>query len=132
MSQETALWAAHGLLCRSPPPSRQFCHEILKHNPEVLDLLFKCTVLPRPAWYPESQAASLSSEILVLLFHYPLGVVPGLSPPFEDATLRDEADSEWMAMVESLKILTARPNWIQDIIAVWAMIDEENWRQVQM
>src|SRR5882762_8418950 len=131
MSQETALLTAQGLLCRSPSPSRQFCYEILKHNPEVLDLLFRCAALPRPAWYPESQAASLASEVLVLLFHYPFEVVPGLSSPFEDVTLRDKADTEWKSMVDSLKIFTSRPNWVEDIIIVWDRINDENWQDIK-
>lgn len=55
MSQESALWAIHGFLCHSPPLSRQRCLEILQHDPVILDLLFECSNISRPAWYPESQ-----------------------------------------------------------------------------
>lgn len=47
MSQENASWVIQGLLVTIPPPSQQFCYEILKHDPELIDLLFKCAVVPR-------------------------------------------------------------------------------------
>lgn len=134
MAQESAMWAIHGLLCRSPLPTKEFCLEVLRHNPEVIDLLFQCAVISRPAWYPETQVDSIACEVLALLFQFPLDVVPGLFSPFdsEESTLKNDHDAEWNAMVESLKIFTSRATWVHNILSVWAKIEDEKWQDVQL
>jgi len=130
MAQESAIWTVHGLLCRAPPPSQQFCLNILQHNPEIIDLLFECALDPRPAWYPEKQVDSIACEALVLFFRVSLDSVPGVSVSVEDA-LQEEVDAEWTALVESLKILTSRKDWVEKIIAVWKKIDDEKWQDLK-
>lgn len=131
MAQECAIWATHGLLCTSPLPTRQFCLEIVKTNPVLIDLLFKCAVVPRPAWYPETQVDSAACEVLALLFQPSLEVVLGVPVPPE-APWKANIDSEWNAIVETLKILTSRPGWLKKVLAVWKKIDDEQWQNVKL
>jgi hypothetical protein len=130
MTQEGAAWVIHGLLCRSPPPSQQFCHEILKNNPEMIDLLFKCAAFVRPPWYPESQVDSIASESIAMLFRISPHTIPGVVVKVEDS-IQTMADDEWNTLVESLKILTSRPNWVDMLLNVWKTIDNEKWQDVQ-
>jgi hypothetical protein len=130
MAQESAAWVIHGLLCRSPPPSQQFCYEILKNNPEMIDLLFRCAAFVRPPWYPESQVDSIASESIAMLFRVSPHTIPGVVVKMED-NIQTMADSDWNALVESLKILTSRSNWVDMLLKVWKMIDNEKWQDLQ-
>ncbi|KAF7979073.1 hypothetical protein HWV62_43569 [Athelia sp. TMB] len=125
MSQENAMWAVHGLLCRDPPPKKSFCLEIVQENPEVFDLLLQCAALPRPPWYPESEADSTASEVLCCLLQCPLDIIPGTTASYEDAAMKAEAAAEWQAMVELVRVFVSRPGWVEAIIAVWAKVDNE-------
>jgi len=131
MAQESAAWVVHGLLCRSPPPSQQFCYDILKNNPEIIDLLFKCAAFVRPAWYPESQVDSIASESIAMLFRVSPHIIPGVIVKVEDS-IQTMADSDWNALVDSLKILTSRPNWVDMPLNVWKMIDKERWQDLRL
>ncbi|OAX35603.1 hypothetical protein K503DRAFT_773300 [Rhizopogon vinicolor AM-OR11-026] len=128
MAQERALWTAHGLLCMSPQLSRKHCLDILKKNPEILDLLFDCAVITRPPWYPETQVNSIACEILALLFQWPAHIVPGVSTP-QDNAFRAQ---EWKSMSQAVSILTSREDWCEKIIEIWMKIEEEDWREVKM
>ncbi|KAJ6616435.1 hypothetical protein B0H10DRAFT_2036985 [Mycena sp. CBHHK59/15] len=130
MSQESAIWTLHGILCRSPPPSQQFALDIIKHDPEILDLLFECATVAREPWYPETQVDSIASEVLMLLFRVYLDAVLGISVQ-TDKVLQAKKETEWDALVESLKILTSRPNWAQNLIAVWKRIEGEKWQRIK-
>ncbi|KAF9239312.1 hypothetical protein BU15DRAFT_74731, partial [Melanogaster broomeanus] len=127
MAQESSMWAVHGLLCTSPPPTRKFCLEILKKKPEVLDLLFDCAILPRPPWYPETQADSIACEALALLFQWPVHVIPGVSTPMDSAFKAHD----WKAMSQCLTILTSREDWADKIIEVWMKVEEEDTRGIK-
>ncbi|KAG2146289.1 hypothetical protein DEU56DRAFT_978760 [Suillus clintonianus] len=127
IGQENAIWAAHGLLCTTPPRSRKHCLDILKKNPEILDLLFDCAIVARPPWYPETQLDSIACEVLALLFQWPLHIVPGVSTP-QDSAFRAQ---EWKAMSQAAAILTSREDWCDKIIEVWMKIEEEDWREVR-
>ncbi|KAG1769351.1 hypothetical protein EDD22DRAFT_869015 [Suillus occidentalis] len=127
MAQASALWTAHGLLCTSPPPSRKHCLDILKKRPEILDLLFDCAIIARPAWYPETRVDSIACEVIALLFQWPSHVVPGVSTP-QDNIFRAQ---EWKAMTQIAAILTSRDEWCEKIIEVWMKIEEEDWREVR-
>jgi hypothetical protein len=126
MSQETALWTAHGLLCMSPMPSRKYCLDILKKKPEILDLLFDCAIITRPPWYPETQVDYIACEVLALLFQWPPHIIPGVSTP-QDSVFRAQ---EWKAMSQTVNILTSREDWCEKIIEVWMKVEEEDWREV--
>ncbi|KAH7925032.1 hypothetical protein BV22DRAFT_1089743 [Leucogyrophana mollusca] len=119
MAQESALWAVHGLLCTSPPPPRKFCLDIIKDKPEIVDMLFDCTIIARPAWYPETQVDSIACEILALLFQPPLHIVPGVSSNVE----RDPEFHEWK---QSLGKLTSREGWDVRIIQAWNKLRNED------
>ncbi|KAH7882385.1 hypothetical protein F5I97DRAFT_1909836 [Phlebopus sp. FC_14] len=122
MAQESALWAVHGLLCTDPIPSRKFCLELLKKKPEILDLLFQCAIMPRPPCYPELEVASVSCEVLALLFQWPAHIVPGVSTPMDSAFKAQD----WKAMSQCLTILTSREDWAEKIIEVWMTVEEED------
>ncbi|KAF9239310.1 hypothetical protein BU15DRAFT_46822 [Melanogaster broomeanus] len=122
MAQESSMWAVHGLLCTSPPPTRKFCLEILKKKPEVLDLLFDCAISPRPPWYPETHADSIACEALALLFQWPAHVVPGVSTPMDSAFKAHD----WKSMSQCLTILTSREDWADKIIEIWMKVEEED------
>ncbi|KAJ7255269.1 hypothetical protein C8J57DRAFT_1437127 [Mycena rebaudengoi] len=130
MSQENAIWTLHGLLCRSPPPSQEFSLEILQHSPEILDLLFECAKLAREPWYPETQVDSVAAEVLVLLFSPYLDTIPGVSVETDDA-FQIKRNAEWKALVESFKILTSRPGWVEKLVSVWDRIDNEQRQRLR-
>ena len=85
MAQESATWVIHGLLCRSPSPNQQFYYDILKNNPEFIDLLFECAAFVRPPWYPESEVRSIASESIAILFRISPHTVPGVVAKVEDS-----------------------------------------------
>jgi len=130
MSQESASWAIQGLLLCTPPPSQQFCHEVLKHDPELIDLLFKCAAVPRDAWYPELQVDSIICEAIVMLFRIPIFSVPGI-PISLDYDFQTTTEEEWKAVLDSLKLFTSRPNWVQMILGVWEMMEDETPQSVR-
>lgn len=128
------MWAAHGILSHSPQLPRQFCHDILKKDPEVLDLLFQCTIIPRPEWYPETQFDSVACEILVLFIHFPVYVIPGMQTKVDGLDrpeIATKLEKEWRAMVECLKIFTRRPGWLENVTAIWSRVENERWEDVQ-
>jgi hypothetical protein len=131
MAQENAMWAIHGLLCRSPPPSPQFCADVLSHDPELIDLLFRCAAISRPPWYPESQVDSIACENLVLLYRISPSSVLGVPNSFNGPEEQNTADDEWKGSIDSLKVLTSRPNWVEMIIGVWAKVENERWQDIK-
>ena len=118
MSQENASWVIQGLLVTIPPPSQQFCYEVLKHDPELIDLLFKCAVVPREAWYPELEVDAIICQSIIMLFRIPICGVPGI-PVSLDVDFPKTTEEEWKAVLDSLNLLTSRPNWVEMILAVW-------------
>ncbi|RDB30501.1 hypothetical protein Hypma_007254 [Hypsizygus marmoreus] len=129
MTQESAIWTVHGLLCRSPSPSPQFISETIAHNPELIDLLFQCAVFQRPPWYPETQVDSFACEALSQLFPVSPDIVPGVS--LSESVLPKDEDPEWKGVLECVKLLTSRPNWVEKFIAVWNRIDGERWQDIK-
>ena len=127
MTQQSAVFTAHGLLCTTPPLSRKHCLDILKKKPEILDLLFDCAIITRPPWYPETRVDSIACEVLALLFQQPSHIVPGVSTP-QDTAFRAQ---EWKAMTQAATILTSREDWCEKIVEVWMKVEEEDWREVQ-
>ncbi|EIW84760.1 hypothetical protein CONPUDRAFT_162111 [Coniophora puteana RWD-64-598 SS2] len=127
VTQESALWTAHGLLCTSSPQSRSFCLDILKKKPHVLDLLFDCAILSREAWYPETQTDSVACEVLTLIFQWPMHIIPGFANPSDKAF----KTQEWKAMSQAMTIFTSRQGWVDRLIEVWMHIQEEDVLKVQ-
>ena len=74
---------------------------------------------------------STACELLVMFFDFPLNMVPGISIPYDRPDWTEEIDAELTAMVNSLKILTFRSGWVEDIIAIWKKIDDEKWPEVE-
>lgn len=124
MAQENAMWVVQGLLCRSPPPSHGFCNEVLNHNPELLDLLFACSALKRPPWYPDSSADSIACEALAMLYGGTSAVVPFISIILEDR-LQTEMKAEMKALNDSSSLLISRPEWVGKLMAVWKRVEDE-------
>ncbi|EIW74497.1 hypothetical protein CONPUDRAFT_113510 [Coniophora puteana RWD-64-598 SS2] len=125
MGQDSAIQAAHGIICTTPPQSRQVCLEIVKRKPHIFDLLLDCAILERPRWYPESQVGHIACELLVLLFHWPGYMVPGVTP-----LDRGSKNSDWKAMLQTMTIFTSRPDWAEKIHEVWMRIQEEDMETV--
>ncbi|KAL4267809.1 hypothetical protein AB1N83_001391 [Pleurotus pulmonarius] len=128
LTQENAMWALHGLLCRDPPPTHQTRLDILRHKPEVIDLLFKCASLRREPWYPENQCDSVACEVIALLFMDLLERVPGVHTVLPDAAQAAD-DGEAEAFNESLQILFSRNNWVENIFGVYKRLDDEKWQE---
>ncbi|EIW77048.1 hypothetical protein CONPUDRAFT_157320 [Coniophora puteana RWD-64-598 SS2] len=124
ITQESALWIAHGLLCTFSGHSRQFCSDMIKRKPQILDLLLNCAIIERSASHPESDASATACEVLALLFHLPCYVVPGvdISPPRD----REYKDPSWKETLRAMAILTSRPDWLEKLIKVWTRIQEED------
>ena len=97
----------------------------------MIDLLFKCAAFVRPAWYPESQVDSIASESIAMLFRVSPHTIPGVIVKVEDI-IQTMADNDWNGLVESLKILTSRPNWVDMPLNVWKMIDKERWQDLRV
>ena len=74
---------------------------------------------------------STACELLVMFFDFPLNMVPEISIPYDRPDWTEEIDAELTAMVNSLKILTSRSGWVEDIIAIWKKIDDEKWPEVE-
>lgn len=127
LTQENAMWAMHGLMCRDPPPTHQTRLDILRHNPEVIDLMFKCASLRREPWYPENQCDSIACEVISMLFMDLLENVPGVHTVLPDAAQASD-DAEAEAYNESLQILFSRDNWVEKIIGVQKRLDDEKWQ----
>jgi hypothetical protein len=86
----------------------QFCAAILNYNAELVDLLFRCPVLPRPPWYPQSQVDSIACQALAIFFHVSPSSVLGVAVSFDDPQQKI-VDDEWTGLVDSLKVFTSRP-----------------------
>lgn len=126
---------ARNLLCCSPQLSRQLCYDILKKEPEVIDLLLQCAVIPRPEWYPDTDINSIACEVLVLLFHFPNFVNPGMHTKVEGLERQDiitKLEKEWRAMIECLKMFTRRPGWLENIVAIWSSVENEKLETIQL
>lgn len=130
MSQENAALAIQGLFIRCPPPTQSFCHEVLRQDPEILDLLFKCTATPRPPYYPELAVDSMLSEAIVMMFRIPQLTIPGISIEL-DRPAQQEAEREREAVLAAAKLLTTRPGWVDMIFKVWDMITDEKWQDLK-
>lgn len=77
------------------------------------------------------QADATACEVIACLLQFPLDVVPGVSPSFEDANLQDQSAAEWEAMVGLVNVLVSRPRWLDCIIRVWAKVGDEKWQNVK-
>lgn len=90
ISQEGAAWVIHGLLCRSPPPSQQFCYDVLKNNAEMIDLLFRSTSDVLPSFVLRGiqnlkLVDSIASESIAMLFRVSPHTIPGVAVKAEDS-----------------------------------------------
>lgn len=131
-SQESALVAILTLVGR-PALTKQTWLEILQHNPNIIPMLFKCTLMRRTSWYPESVADGIACEVLALLFHFPPHL-PRHVPPHpthlpEERAILDEAAAEWKAMKELIGLLTSSGG-VENIKSVWAKFRDEKWQTV--
>ncbi|EIW84757.1 hypothetical protein CONPUDRAFT_162108 [Coniophora puteana RWD-64-598 SS2] len=127
MCQESVAWIMHGILRTSPPQPPEFCFEILRKRPRILDNLFDCAILERPAMYPETLIAQIACETLALLFRWPDHVVPDVNGPSDKGFIVHS----WKAMSQALTILTSRPDWVDMIIEVWMHDQEEDMQRVR-
>ena len=111
--------------CR--PPTYTSHLEILKCNPEILDVLFDCAIIPRLAHFPISLVSFLAWYMLNFLFERSLYIVPGVSTPM-DATRKMR---DWKLLLQCLAVLTSRKKWAEMIIETWMKVEEENYSEIQ-
>jgi hypothetical protein len=131
MAQENAAWTIQGLFLRCPPPDSRFRYEVLKHDPSVIDLLFKAAALDRPPWYADLEAGSILCESIVLIFCLPELLVPGVDTKTDSSDVQKEMEQEWVALVDCLKLLTSRPKWVDLLLGVWNHIEAEKPQEVK-
>jgi hypothetical protein len=122
MSQENAAWRIQGLFIRCPPPNSHFRYQVLKHNPCVIDLLFKIAAMERP-WYADLEAGSILCKSIALIFRLPELVIPGVDIKVDNGDAQKEKEEEWDALVECLKLLTSRPKRV-DCYVVFGIISK--------
>ncbi|KAJ8474482.1 hypothetical protein ONZ45_g15938 [Pleurotus djamor] len=126
LTQENSMWLIHGMLCRDPLVTHRFRLDILKHKPQVVDLLAECGALKAKPWYPENECDAIACEALALLFLPSLDAVPGIPIPLTDS-LQEEDDAELEAFNESLEILFSR-RWVELLVKIWKRLDDERWQ----
>ncbi|KAK7685472.1 hypothetical protein QCA50_011336 [Cerrena zonata] len=124
MKAEHYMFGSHALLCRSPPPSREFILDVVTHRPNIFDLFFECGLTPRPPWYPETDVDSAAIEILALLMQFPLTTIPCLDIPLE-GNHKDEYKSDVDTSIKIIQVFVSRPNWAQRLIDVWSKYEHE-------
>ena len=129
MTQENSMWTVSGLVERSPIPPRQFFLKLLQTRPALLDKLLDCATLPLPEWYPESQVAGISCEILAVIFQFPLSSVPGLSFPLQ-GRLKTEQEEGYEATLAALRILISRPNWRSKMLNIWKNLEALTYQEI--
>ncbi|KAJ3488908.1 hypothetical protein NLJ89_g11577 [Agrocybe chaxingu] len=66
-----------------------------------------------------------------MLFRVPQLVVPGVIVHDYEASIKKVGEEEWRGLLDSLNLLTSRPNWIQLIASVWEMIEDERWQSLK-
>lgn len=118
--------AVSNQVCSSSLNNSKFCLEILKEKPEVLDLLFDCTILSRSTSYPQSRINSSAYEVIALFLRWPSYVVPGV-PTLGDPTLDTQY---WKVLMQCMRIMTSRKDWADKIMESWMRIEEEGYDQI--
>ena len=118
MSQENAAWTIQGLFLRCPPAGNRFCHEVLMHDPSVIDLIFKAATIQRPPWYADSEVDSILCESLAMIFRLPDSAIPGVDFKVGSSDVQKEREEDWGALVDCLRLLTSRPNWVELLLGV--------------
>lgn len=101
--------------------------EIIKSNPQLLDVLFDCAIIPRPTLFPTTMACAQACEILTLLFLSPPYIVPGVPTPMD--TMQE---MPWKSISQCLTILTSRHDWAEKIIDTWMTVEEEELLRIRM
>ncbi|KAF9530029.1 hypothetical protein CPB83DRAFT_197704 [Crepidotus variabilis] len=125
MSQESAAWTIQGLFVRCPPPNPSFCLKILKHDPTIVDLLFNAAAIKRPPWYAELATDSIICESLAMLFRVPDLTMAGVDVLLPNQDLQEERTRKWAALLDCLRILVSRPNWVGMFHEVLNMLEDE-------
>lgn len=125
MSQENAAWTIQGLFLRCPPASNRFCYEVLRHDPSIIDLIFKAATIQRPPWYADSEVDSILCESLAMIFRLPDLVIPGMDIKVGYDSVQKEWDEDWEAFVDCLRLLTLRPNLVESLLGVWNRLEGE-------
>jgi hypothetical protein len=112
------MWCVIGLLHRVPPPPRDYWLKVIRHKPEIVDLLLDCGCQPRYPWYPETEIQAVACEALTNIATHP-GV---------EITESDHEDIK--ASLEIIRILTSRPNWWSKLVNIWKTMETEKAKDV--
>ncbi|TEB13965.1 hypothetical protein FA13DRAFT_1748169 [Coprinellus micaceus] len=124
--QENAAWANIELMGRYPLPEQQYYNDLIKHDPSLLDLLFKCSLVKREAWYAQLEVDVRSLETVVFMLNLPVEMVPGLKLEVDDRAVQERLEQRWGALMDGVGLLTALPNWRRKITDGWKHIIEES------
>jgi hypothetical protein len=131
MAQENAAWTIQGLFLRCPPANSRFRYEVLKHDPSVIELLFRAANLQRPPWYADLEVDSILCESVLMIFRLPELVVPGVDVKVKSSDIQNEKEEEWDAFVDCLRLLTSKPNWVDLLLGVWNRIEVEKPQELK-
>ena len=111
---------------RYPVPDQSFYNDLIRQDPELLDLLLECAKVKREAWYPQLEVDARMAEALVFMLNIPVEIVPGLQVQVDDRVVQARLEQRWDCLMEGVGLLTARPNWSQLISDAWGHIVEES------
>ncbi|EIW74013.1 hypothetical protein CONPUDRAFT_133538 [Coniophora puteana RWD-64-598 SS2] len=127
MVQDNAIGAAYSLMDLFPSHSHEFCLEVLKKKPRIVELLLDCAVSDRYPRHPETQVCMKSCSILGMFLQWPSHIVPGVPTPLD----RSFKAHEWKAMLKMMDIFTSSTDWLEKLIELWMHVQEEDISPVQ-
>ncbi|KAJ2932232.1 hypothetical protein H1R20_g4842, partial [Candolleomyces eurysporus] len=131
MYQENAVWAILELVLVHPIPEQEHYNKLIKHDPEILDLILSCAKMRRPAWYAQLEVNARMTEALTLMLNFSSEMVPGLGLcGVDDDELRKRLDKKWEGLMEGVNLLVSRPRWLKMVRDVWTHIEEENLDEI--
>lgn len=111
---------------RYPVPEQSFYNDLIRQDPQLLDLLLECAKVKREAWYPQLEVDARMAEALIFMLSIPAEVVPGLEVQVDDRVIQARLEQRWGCLMEGVGLLTARPNWGRLISDAWGHIVQEN------
>ncbi|EIW83528.1 hypothetical protein CONPUDRAFT_52764, partial [Coniophora puteana RWD-64-598 SS2] len=130
ITQDSGMCTLLGILHPFSVQPRNFCLDMLRHKPQILDLLLDCTILDRQPWYPETQVPLKACKALSLLFDCPDYIIPGLSTRF--LTKYEESEArDYKTISQVVAVLASRRDWNEKLIEVWMHLEEEDIEKVQ-
>ncbi|TEB13599.1 hypothetical protein FA13DRAFT_1805743 [Coprinellus micaceus] len=107
--QGHAAWTIVNLVGRYPVPEQSFYNDLIRQDPQLLDLLLECAGVKREAWYPQLEVDARTAEALIFMLSIPAEVVPGLEVQVDDRVIQARLEQRWRCLMEGVGLLMARP-----------------------